>query len=331
MMIKDNIFKFLWLISWTVTTSSVYAAEDTSSSTPAVSKQADAGATAPGQLTVDAYVKHLSERVKSKWITPKVTKPLNSVVSFTLDSDGQIVDLKLKQPSGDKVADQAAMSTVKRAAPFGVLPKEFKGRFTMIYTFQFQPGGGDARDFRFNGVPLEQNNFQISRGGATLKPLDTNSPVERKLAEREASMQDKLAALQLTYDKDEKRLSANDRKLASELQEMASCNTELKNYTEAESLFQKAIAIDEKTNGHERELAKALYELGSMYCQCNKLSEAEPALKRAVDIEDQLKSNDSESVTILKTYAGLLYKLNRADDANKIYQRLRDMKIPSNK
>ena len=243
-------------------------------------------------------------------------------MSFPRNSDGQIVDLKLKQPSGDKVADQAAMNTVKRAAPFGVLPKIANGKFTMIYTFQFQPGG-DVKDYRFNGVPLEKANFQISRGGATLKPLDTNSPVEQRLAARQAAIEDKLSALQLTYNKDEKRLSADDPKLASELQEMATCDKELKNYTEAESLYQKAIAIEEKTPGHKRELARSLYELGAMYSQCNKLSEAEPVLKRAVDIEEnELKSSDPESVNILKAYASLLYKLNRADDANKIYQRL---------
>jgi TonB family protein len=324
-MIKDRVSSILWLVVWTVAISSAYA-EDNSASTSTASKPSDTSPKAPEEATVDAYVKHLSERIKSKWITPKVTKALNSVVSFTLNSDGQIVDLKLKQPSGVQVADQAAMNTIKRAAPFGVLPKAANGKFTMVYTFQFEPGK-DVKDYQFNGVPLEKNDYQITRSGATLRPLDTNSPVERRLAERQASVEDKLAALQLAYNKDERRLSADDPKLASELEEMATCNRELKNYTEAESLYQKAIAIEEKTKGHERELARGLYELGGMYSQCNKLNEAEPVLKRAVDIEDnQLNSNDPESANILKAYASLLYKLNRADDANKIYQRLQAMK-----
>ena len=61
-MIKDRVSSLLWLVGWTITISSAYA-EDNSASTSPVSKQSDASAKAPTEPTVDAYVKHLSERI----------------------------------------------------------------------------------------------------------------------------------------------------------------------------------------------------------------------------------------------------------------------------
>ena len=59
------------------------------------------------------------------------------VVSFTILADGSVTDVRVVQPSGIFLVDQAAQRAILTAAPFGPLPKDYgTNRFTIQGIFR---------------------------------------------------------------------------------------------------------------------------------------------------------------------------------------------------
>ena len=87
-------------------------------------------------------------------------------------------------------------------------------------------------------------------------------------------------------------------------------------YEEAEPLYQRAIAIDEKTLGPEHpDLATKLNNLANLYQHQGKYEEAEPLFKRALAIyEQKFGSAHPRTRTIRENYTNLLRTMNKQKD-----------------
>jgi TonB family protein len=82
------------------------------------------------------YMADLQRRVYSHWNAPKDLDPLkNTVVSFKVNKDGTVLDLKVKRSSGTKLFDDAALKAVLEAAPFRSLPDPSVGDVDIEFTF----------------------------------------------------------------------------------------------------------------------------------------------------------------------------------------------------
>jgi tetratricopeptide (TPR) repeat protein len=94
-------------------------------------------------------------------------------------------------------------------------------------------------------------------------------------------------------------------------------------YGEAESLFRRALAIDEKSFGPDHpNVARGLNNLASLLRDTNRLAEAEPLYERALAITEKSFGQDHLNVAIgLNNLASLLRDTNRHAEVEPLYRR----------
>lgn len=109
-------------------------------------------------------------------------------------------------------------------------------------------------------------------------------------------------------------------KIATVLQDMARLQLELKNYAEAEPLYQRAFELREKIHGPTHlEVAKSLLQLAHFYTARGLDAKAKPFLQRALQIlETVLDPSAEELIQTRSEYVHLLRKLGQEEQAQKI-------------
>ena len=93
-------------------------------------------------------------------------------------------------------------------------------------------------------------------------------------------------------------------------------------YSEAESLLQRALALEEKVLGSEPSTARTLNGLGVLYYYQGRYSEAEPLLQRALAIQEKaLGSEHPDTASILNNLALLYQYQARYSEAEPFFKR----------
>jgi TonB family protein len=88
------------------------------------------------------YLKELQRQVRQQWIPELTQSSRRSVLHFTVSRSGQLSNLQIARTSGFSVTDEAAVSAVKRAAPFIPLPTTYRGNNISIeFTFVINVDG----------------------------------------------------------------------------------------------------------------------------------------------------------------------------------------------
>ncbi len=91
---------------------------------------------------IAAYLQELQQRVKQQWVPELTQTSRRTVLHFTINRSGEINGLVIAQSSGFGVTDQAALSAVKRAAPFGPLPSAYpENHIDIQFTFNINVYG----------------------------------------------------------------------------------------------------------------------------------------------------------------------------------------------
>ncbi|MBX9939277.1 MAG: TonB family protein [Candidatus Obscuribacterales bacterium] len=78
-----------------------------------------------GKIDIGPYMKAVSDKIGPLWNPPKAKgETINDklVVRFTIEANGSISELGVKDSCGDKEIDELALKTITKAAPFGKLP-----------------------------------------------------------------------------------------------------------------------------------------------------------------------------------------------------------------
>lgn len=83
------------------------------------------------------YMRFLSKKISRHWIPPESTKKVEIKLSWKINRDGTISNLRLL--SKNAVAGKAAMDSVRAAAPFDKLPADAKDAFEIEYSFVYEP------------------------------------------------------------------------------------------------------------------------------------------------------------------------------------------------
>ncbi|MGG6293574.1 TonB family protein [Leptolyngbya sp. AN02str] len=84
---------------------------------------APAGVDAQQDETWGAYINSLNQAVYDAWEDIDIDTSYHPKVRLVLNRQGELVDLTLAQASGSAIADQAALTAVRTAAPFEPLPE----------------------------------------------------------------------------------------------------------------------------------------------------------------------------------------------------------------
>lgn len=104
----------------------------------------------PTEKEVDfsRYMADLQRRIKRNWFPPKEDRSKRVKVIFSIADNGALANLRLEQSSGSAIADQAALTAVRRAAPFANLPPGSPASVDVSFTFDYNVfQGGGARRF----------------------------------------------------------------------------------------------------------------------------------------------------------------------------------------
>ena len=117
--------------------------------------------------------------------------------------------------------------------------------------------------------------------------------------------------------------AGTDRKLVRHLSNAAMFLNECAEYTDAEPLYRRIVAIDEASVGPDHpNTAAGLSDLAGLLCATNRHSEAEPLLRRALAINEASFESDHPNVaTGLNNLATLLHTTNRRSEAEPLFRR----------
>jgi len=265
------------------------------------------------------YMNGVKKKIQAIWRSPDVQRNCTVSILFTVDKNGALVSNAIKKSSGFPNVDQLALQAIKKSAPFAKLP-ERAGKFSVEYGFECGPHKS-ADSYMFNGVPIKNQEYKVSSGGATLRNLDRDSPAERKLQERAASLQEKADSLQARLDALQNASPQDSTKISAVMIELANADKQLQKYDKAETLYKSVVALDEKLE-NQTALQIALFEFANLYYVMGKYTDAEPLYERSVLIQTK---NDSQHANkqALTEYAKTLYKLNKTSKADDIYKQLR--------
>lgn len=273
----------------------------------------------------EAYINAFSRKVNSSWRSPNVDRNYQVTVAITVDKRGKLVKAEIAKTSGNKIVDDAGVRAATLAQPYPPMPETLSDKMTISYTFQAGPGKDVVNKMQFNGVPLPQGDYQISSGGAQLRPLDVDTAINRKLQEREAQAQDRMLILKSKLAQEESKYGGQSIQAAKAQHAVAICAVELHDYKEAEAAFKAALPPLEADPTQAAELHSLLADFAAMYATTARLKEADPLLNRAC----QLGKNSAVAIPPIKQrkameeYARLLYKLNRSQEADEMYKQLK--------
>ncbi len=122
--------------------------------------------------------------------------------------------------------------------------------------------------------------------------------------------------------KDAEKFPPEDPRLVETLNNLAQLYDDQKKSAEAEPLYQRLLAIEEKTLGADHpDVATTLYRLAKLYQAQGKSAEAEPLYQRALAIRDRvLGPTHPDVIMILESYAVLLRDTNRTDNTARLIE-----------
>ncbi len=85
------------------------------------------------------YINNIERKIKSNWDAPAYDKTSKIIVSFIVQTDGTVKDIKIKQSSGNAELDNSVIVALKKSSPLPKLPKELsKNGFVQIeFTFDY--------------------------------------------------------------------------------------------------------------------------------------------------------------------------------------------------
>lgn len=100
------------------------------------------GAGKSDEVDLSDYVAQMEKKIRKAWFPPKGEETKKIILKFKISSQGAVSSVRLKSSSGIMVADEAAMTAVKTAAPFAPLPKGAPDPVEILFTFDYSVFGG---------------------------------------------------------------------------------------------------------------------------------------------------------------------------------------------
>ncbi|HVR97769.1 MAG TPA: energy transducer TonB [Thermoanaerobaculia bacterium] len=77
-------------------------------------------------FTYGYYLDRLLSLINDKWERPSLGSGIRAIISFRIERDGRMTDLRVSESSGYNTFDLAAMRAVQNASPFPPLPRAYR-------------------------------------------------------------------------------------------------------------------------------------------------------------------------------------------------------------
>ncbi len=287
------------------------------------------GPSKPQPLSVDEkaesddYMKKIREKISHSWRSPDLQTKCKVTIYFLIESSGKIKTVSLKKTSGNKLVDEAGLAAIKRAGPFDPLPQAWKNGYGVEYTLTAGPKS-DIEHYKFNDVSLPDGDFQISRGGAKLHPLEYNKKIENQLQDKRWAAEEKLQLLQAQL-----KSASNQQSKSDILSELGKTNLELHQFDQAIKSFSEACEIESSIDASAVKYSLLLKELAEAHRQNNQLDQACLNYQKCIDILKTKRAENGVNIKELKEclagYARTLYKQNKVKEGDAIYAEIKTL------
>lgn len=77
-------------------------------------------------FTYGYYIDQLLSLIDANWVRPPLGSGVRAIISFRIERDGSLTDLRVAESSGYNSFDLAALRAVQNAAPFPPLPRAYR-------------------------------------------------------------------------------------------------------------------------------------------------------------------------------------------------------------
>ena len=91
------------------------------------------------------YMSALQKRIRLAWYPPRGPETKRVKVIFTVQSNGEMSNLRLVRGSGVAIVDAAALKAVENSAPFRHLPEHAPASVDIEFTFDYNVFNGSLR------------------------------------------------------------------------------------------------------------------------------------------------------------------------------------------
>lgn len=90
------------------------------------------------KVDFNPYMKKVQMDIKNNWKPPHSSDSLRAVAFFSIDKQGNMLDERIKQSSGNTEYDNVVLKAIRKTAPFAALPDEYKGeKIDIEFTFDY--------------------------------------------------------------------------------------------------------------------------------------------------------------------------------------------------
>jgi colicin import membrane protein len=80
---------------------------------------------------------NLQPWIKSFWVAPKSNETKKAVINFTLQADGSVSNVNVKESSGDELFDAVAKDALEKAAPMPIPPASLNPPVAIDFHFDY--------------------------------------------------------------------------------------------------------------------------------------------------------------------------------------------------
>lgn len=269
-----------------------------------------------------AYISRVEQIAVKKWFPPKnMSSQASAVIDFNINLDGSASSIKIHKSSGNKEADNSAITAVKNGAPYPSPPARYhKWKSPLIMRLTFNKKNHNSI-MKINGQDVFNKNIQLS-GGSKMSFSKVDSNIDQKLHSSKIVLSERISALENEIRTKEKISNLEDSHDTTRLIELSKLYSQIQDRSASEHILLRAVNLLDNSN-KPSEYVRATTALAENYSALNKLNEADKWSERAyalatrcADLEDQDKQ------FLLKLRAQTLYKLGRQTEANKVYAEL---------
>jgi protein TonB len=90
-----------------------------------------------GNFKYPYYTNQIRRKIESQWHWVENYANLRVLLHFTINKDGSVNDISIKESSGNNDYDENAVNSVRRAAPFSELPDGYESNSLSVF-FEFK-------------------------------------------------------------------------------------------------------------------------------------------------------------------------------------------------
>jgi TonB family protein len=122
------------------------------------------------------YISNVFDKLQTFWSTQASDQrtAANSIISFTLDSKGNVVNSQLDTPNNNDGAGSNALSYIKQTASFGQLPDAVNGQ-NLEFKFKLSPESLQMLSYRFNDNAKTSTNVISSASPTSSVAVSTSA------------------------------------------------------------------------------------------------------------------------------------------------------------